>query len=129
MITDDNYLFKLKTAKTPDVVIAKKLGISVEEVGKRWNRIVADLKASEHNGYNALCDQFTIMANQYQLLGGSLKVMAKVIGSVVTSKELEDLVSLDRAQTLENLRKNCIILRCFTPISSEEAVKQVTESN
>jgi len=129
MISDDSYLFKLKTAKVVDAIIARKLGITVEEMNRRWDRIVADLKASEHNGYNALCDQFTIMANQYQLLGGSLKVMAKVIGSVMTSREMEELVTSDPKQTLENLRKNCIVLRCFTPVSPEEGLRQVVEGN
>ena len=129
MISDDSYLFKLKTAKVVDAIIARKLGITVEEMNRRWDRIVADLKVSEHNGYNALCDQFTIMANQYQLLGGSLKVMAKVIGSVMTSREMEELVTSDPKQTLENLRKNCIVLRCFTPVSPEEGLRQVVEGN
>jgi len=132
-VSDDSYLFKLKTAKTPDAVIAKKLSISVEEVGRRWERIVADLKVSEHNGYNALCDQFTVMANQYQLLGASLKVMAGVIGSVMNSQELEELIPLadveNRKLVLENLRKHCIILRRFTPVSPEEVLHQVHAAN
>ena len=133
MISDDNYLFKLKSTKVADVVIAKKLGISVEEVALRWQRIVTDLQASEDNGYNALCDQFTVMANQYQLLGGSLKVMAGAIGSVMTSQELEGFIPLtseeDRKLVLDSLRKHCIILRRFTPITPEEALKKAHTGN
>jgi len=132
-ITDDGYLFKLKAGNVPDAMIAKKLGVSVEEMERRWTRILADLKMSEENGYNALCDQFTIMANQYQLLGGSLKIMAGVIGSVMSSKELEALIPLaaeeDRKIVLDSLKKNCIILRRYTPISAEELLKQVTAGN
>jgi len=132
-VTDDGYLFKLKAGNVPDAMIAKKLGVSVEEMERRWTRILADLKMSEENGYNALCDQFTIMANQYQLLGGSLKIMAGVIGSVMSSKELEALIPLaaeeDRKIVLDSLKKNCIILRRYTPISAEELLKQVTAGN
>jgi len=132
-VTDDGYLFKLKASNVPDATIAKKLGISLAEVEHRWARITADLKASEANGYNALCDQFTVMANQYQLLGGSLKIMAGVIGSVMGSDELEGLIPIaaeeDRKLVLDSLRKNCIVLRRYTPISSEELLKQVTAGN
>jgi len=132
-VTDDGYLFKLKAGNVPDAVIAKKLGVSLEEMERRWARIIADLKAAEQNGYNALCDQFTVMANQYQLLGGSLKIMAGVIGSVMSSKDLEALIPLadgeDRKAVLDALKKNCIVLRRYAPISSEELLKQVTAGN
>jgi len=129
MVTDDNYLIKMKTAQKPDAVIAAKMGITVEEVNRRWDRILADLKLCQENGYNALCDQFTMMANQYQLLGGSLKIMAGVIGSVINSDELDKLVTNNAEETLKNLRAHCIILRKFVPMTSEEAVRQVIAEN
>lgn len=129
MTADDNYLVKLKNAKLPDHLIAAKLGISVEEVQRRWCALFAEFQSMQANGYQNLIDQFTVLSNQYQLLGQSLMIIGNNLGGVLTTEELEALVVEDREQTLQNLRTKCIILRPVPLVDPQEFLKEGIKKN
>lgn len=129
MVMNDVYLLKLKNLGWSNEKIAAKMGLEVQEVQRRWEALIAETQVNEGNGYNQFCDLFTTMANQYQLLGASLKVVAGVLGNVATNAELEKIITADPEQTLKSLRKDFIILRKFIPITTEEALRQTVEGN
>lgn len=127
-ITDEVYLAKLKSLSLPDAVIAKKLGITEAEVGRKWQALQEQLNALNKNGYNALNDAALIMCHQYQLLGESLKIICGALGNVATAEEIEKAVVSDCKQTIINLDQ-FIILKPFVPISPEEALKRTLSGN
>lgn len=130
-IGDDEVLAKYKIARMPDERIAAKMGITVEEVDKRWKRILERSSRMTESGYGHLLDQFTIFCNQYQLLGESMKIIAMALGNLMPVSEIEPLIvgdSEDVSMTLKNLAKSCIILRPFTPVNPVESLQQATEA-
>src|SRR3990167_2476528 len=100
-MTDDLYLLKLKSANVPDDVICRKLNITPEEMNLRLQGMVKNAEHQASNGYAAFCDQFTVLANQYQLVGESLKILAGVIGDPLSFSELQALVTGNREETLK----------------------------
>lgn len=129
MITDDKQLVKLKSAGVPITIIAARMGLTVEQVEQRWSQILKDVAAKESNGYLALCDAFHILANQYQLVGESLKIIGNAIGNVMPADEVAKHITSDPQETLDNLRRHTIILRPFIPITPEESLKQTVKGN
>lgn len=130
---DDVYLAKLIGAGLPHALIAARLGISVEEVGKRWERMREEVILAKANGHGMLCEQYNVLCSQYQLLGESLKIVAAALGNTMPTEELKLLIVRDQEQTLKNLTQSCIILRPFVPIdpaaSLEEHLKATREGN
>lgn len=129
MTFDDKYMLRLKSAKVSDKVIAAKLGITEDELQKRWAKMVAELSTALTSTYGLLVDQITVMANQYQLLGESLKIVCNAVGNQLSREELEALVVDNREQTLANLRDNCIILRPFEPVDPKKALEDSLRGN
>jgi hypothetical protein len=130
-IGDDAILTKYKLAKVSDDRIAAKLGLSVEQVNQRWERILDRASRMTESGYGHLVNQFGILCHQYQLLGESLKPIAEALGNIMPLEEVERLIvgkAEDVALTLKNLARSCIILRPFTPVNPVEALEQQTEN-
>ncbi len=113
MSRDDLYLIKLKKAGAIDSFIAERLGISVDEVKRRWTQVQLEALSQETASYGSLCEMFTLMAAQYQLLGESLKVIGTALGNVMFDEEITKLIDKDPAKTLANLKANSIVLRPF----------------
>lgn len=124
----DQYIVKLKTTNVSDPIIAEKLGISVEEVNRRWNRVLAEVQSNVDNGYNGLCDYFSLLAQQYQLVGESLKVVGSALGNVATSEEILKCITSDPEETFKKLKSEFIILKSFSPPSPEELEKMMSNN-
>ena len=126
---DDKYLMKLKLQGWLDCNIARKMGITEDQVKERWNSIQTLLAAGHASGYAALLDHFTVLCHQYQMLGESLKIVAAALGNQVTEKQLSSLVEDNREHTVKNLMGSCIILHPFIPITPEESLKNTLGKN
>ncbi len=111
---DDLYLIKLKGCGLSTGTIATRLNVSAIEVERRWKRIQEETVAAENNGHTQLCQQYTILCYQYQLLGESLKIISHAISNELTPEEVAFLITDDKKQTLDNLRRNAILLRPFS---------------
>lgn len=127
-VTDETYLLKLMTAGVPADTIAKRLGITPEEVHQRWALLQEKMKALQKSGYQALVDQFTMLCAQYQLLGESLKIIAGALGNEVSPEEVKASIVANPEQTYQNLAQY-IILHPFVPVSPEESLKRTLEGN
>lgn len=127
-ITDETYLLKLKMAGISSASIAQRLGITKEEVERRWQLLQKKMEAMQKSGHQGLINQFTLLCGQYQLMGESLKIIAGALGNEVSTEELKAAIVPDAEKTLENLR-SFIILRPFVPISPEESFKRMLEGN
>lgn len=129
MMTDPTYLLKLKQAGRTDEEIAKRLGISVDEVQLQWSKLMADLNAKLNCGFAQLCEAFKLMCHQYQQLGESFKVISQALSNPMSPDEIGDLLfeELKHDSSLEgvygaatqNLLKNAIVLRPFAPKDPE----------
>jgi len=124
---DDLYLVKLKGCGLSTGTIATRLNISAVEVEKRWKRIQEGTLAAQENGHTQLCQQYTVLCHQYQLLGESLKIISHAISDELNPEELSLLIVDDKTQTLDNLRRNAIILRPFKPVDPAESLKERLE--
>lgn len=114
--TDDDYLIKLKYAKFSDVLIAVKLGWSVNQVRERWKVLESTMEAMVSNGYQELTKAYNLLALQYQLMGQSLAQVAVALDKPVLAPELADLIRAggDSPEKIaENLLKKVIVLRPF----------------
>jgi hypothetical protein len=142
-IDDDNHILKLKSLSFSDERIAKKLGMTPEQVAERWKQIQEEMARMQENGYSDLCNCFTIMCQQYQLLGGSLRILATILDHRVPESELEMTFTPDRlkesdakiafspeqkAWLMSKLRK-FIVLHPVAPMTAEEMVKTVLKGN
>jgi len=108
--------------------IATRLNISAVEVEKRWKRIREGTLAAEENGHTQLCQQYAVLCHQYQLLGESLKIISHAISDELNPEELAILVVDDKEQTLDNLRRNAIILRPFKPVDPAQSLQEHLEA-
>lgn len=112
------YLMKLKSQGWEDARIARKLGIPEEQVRSDVLQAMHEAAHAVESGYSALCECFSTLYLQYQLVGESLKVLAGVLSQRMSAGELEKLWDPDPKKTVENLLKGCIPLRSFVPPSS-----------
>lgn len=132
-VNDDGMLLKYKEAKFTDEVIAKKMGITPEEVQRRWETLVTKSKEANRAGYFDLCEQYRILCQQYQLLGESLKIVAGALGEAASSEAIRSQITKDPEETLRNLCRSFIILKPFTPADPEkmleETIRQSTSGN
>jgi len=120
MTESDIYIIKAKGANMPNKRIAAKLSLTEAELEARWQIILAEMAFRQVSGYDELAQYFTNMAMQYNLLGESLKVIGTAVGNIMTDDELKSLIDgKDVDKTVENLRKNAIILRSWTPPPAE----------
>lgn len=110
----DTYLIKLKALRLSNEKIAEKLGIHPNEVERRWQSLSATLVAATDSGYANLCDRFSILCAQYQLVGESLKEIARALGESVSVETLRNMISTDPEETLQRL-KGLIILKPYVP--------------
>lgn len=124
---DDLYLVKLKGCGLSTGTIATRLHISAVEVELRWKRIQEGTLAAEENGHTKLCQQYTILCHQYQLLGESLKIISRAISDELNPEELALLIVDDKKQTLDNLRRNAIVLRPFKPVDPAQSLQERLE--
>lgn len=133
MTFDDHYIVKCMSARMPAPKIAAKLGISVQELEKRWAAIQKEVDANLSNGYYALSEQFNVFCSQYQLLGESMKLLAHALGGAMSDQDLKNLITVDPEITFQNLRKLAIVLNPyqFTDPSKalEEELKRLQKGN
>lgn len=115
MTQDDEYIVKWRSIGISDITIANKLGLTLDELSARWDRIFKDLTEQQESGYNDWCDRFRLLAAQYDLVGQSLKVMAVQINNLMSVEEITNLIkSAPTAEAAaEKLRKHAIVLRPY----------------
>ena len=117
----DMYLLRLKAAGWSNGRIASKMGISEEEVTMRIACTIAETKARLNCGMAALVDHFTVLCSQYQLLGESLKELARGIANEMPTNELCQLLERggcsagSSLSTAVFLKENAIVLRPYVP--------------
>lgn len=128
-IGDDELLVKYKNVGWDDERIGKKLGISPEEVDKRFKSLIERAERIIASGLANLQTHFGITCNQYQLLGDSLKVVAEAFSNAMTPDEIRELIVDDKEETLRNLTKMAIVLKPFIASSPQEALKNELEKN
>jgi len=129
MNQDDIYLVKMKQTGASDSRIAAKLNMQEKDVRERYAKIIQELQDRTDNGYAVFCEMFTVMANQYQLLGESLKLCGSFTGNVIQEEELKLLIDKDPVVTLRNLQTKCIVLAPYIPISPEESIRRTLAGN
>ncbi len=121
---DDKYIIKSKTSGVPDILIAKKLGCSLEELNTRWNAILASAHSAEkmlENGYADLTKFYNTFALQYQLLGQSMVQFGRSLQDPLSLLQIADLIrGLSPEEAAEKLLKNAIVLKKFTPADPTE---------
>jgi len=122
-VTDIGMLVKYKRANWTDRAIAAKLGVSVEEVARRWREILDRASQMSSSGYDQLNIQYQILCQQYQLLGESLKIIAAAIGNGAEPSDIRPLITPDPEETIKNLMSKLIVLRPFTPMDPAESLK------
>lgn len=130
---DDVWVVKYKQAGMSSADIAKKLGKTAAEIDKRWEEILIESKRQQESGHADLQNQFSVLCQQYQLLGQSLKLIAGGLSDIASPLELSSF--LEGPNPLVNAEELCrrfIILRPFSykdPIAvleEEEKRRQVS---
>lgn len=131
---DDVYLVKLKGAGFPVAFIAARMGISIQEVERRWEAIQKASTAAQTSGYLDLSAQFTVMCHQYQLVGESLKIIAGALHNQASAEEIRtalccaEPLSQEQADAIQQkLLTSYIVLRPFTPVDPEKALQETTK--
>lgn len=122
-LSDESLLIKYKTSGMPDDVIAARMGISVAQLNKRWESIIARSKDMVANGYAELCEAFTVLAHQYQLVGVSLENVSTALSNIMPPEEIKQLIDKDPDKTLRNLSAFCIVLRPYVPADPLDALQ------
>jgi len=132
-VNDDGLLLKYKQAGWTDEAIAKKFGLTVEEIQKRWAVLLNREKQQSATGYDDLSAQYLILSHQYQLMGESLKALAMGLSAVPTLGEVADCITGDPQETLKRITSSFILLepyKAVDPIASLEAhLGKTHESN
>lgn len=122
-LSDESLLIKYKTSGMPDDVIAARMGISIAQLNKRWESILARSKDMVANGYAELCEAFTVLAHQYQLVGVSLENVSTALSNIMPPEEIKQLIDKDPDKTLRNLSAFCIVLRPYVPADPLDALQ------
>ncbi len=124
----DKYIIKLKGLKTPDTLIASKLGLTVEELNTRWNAILGAAESMEENGYGQLTETFNTFALQYQLLGQNLAQIAQFLNGAVLLTDIADAVKDCKSpeETATVIVKKFIVFHKFVPVDPKELMKNLS---
>jgi CTP synthase (UTP-ammonia lyase) len=126
-IDDDKVLVRYKMAGIPNHLIAAKMGISVNEVERRWKDLEAIAKEMD-SGYVALVAQYTVLCQQYQLLGESLKIISSAISNRMTIADVDAIIASCKPEEISlKLMSSSIILRPFIQVNPEESLKESTQ--
>ena len=130
MIGDDQYLVKCKQTGLKNEVIAEKMGITPDEVERRFRQLIQIADQIQSNGWVDFQNQFTVLCTHYQLLGESLKAIAQGLQPLTPSEIEHHLAgsSEDIKRSLESLTQNCIILKKFIPVDPIQALEEQTRS-
>lgn len=123
----DKYILKCRAASIAPEKIARKLSMSVDELQVRYERIAKEIMDLQSNGYNFFCDRFTILAEQYKLIGGSLMEIGKMLDRIMTEAELALLVTDDKAETIRNLRTKAMVFHPYVPPTPKEEAEIVAK--
>jgi len=126
-IDDEKLLVKYKTAGLPNHNIAHKLGISVSEVERRWAEI-EELAKQMDCGYIDLVAQYTLLCQQYQLIGESLKIISGALSERMTISEVDEIIaSAKPGEVALKLISSAIVLRPFKGIDPNASLKESTQ--
>lgn len=129
---DENYLIKLKAGQMSDAAIARRLGVTEQEVAFQWADLVRRMAKQGASGHGDLLAAFSILCSQYQSIGESLKLIAGGINDVPDWTELGSVISSvlegveeGKVKALaEKLLEHFIILQPFRLSTPEEQLKQ-----
>lgn len=112
----------MKQAGFPVDHIARKLGLSVEEVERRWKDIQTYSTLTVESGYASLCDVYTAICQQYNTLGETLKIFSMAISDTVSLDTLRALITDDKEETVQNLMRHCLILKPFSLPAAQDLI-------
>lgn len=134
-MTDDFILIKYKQAGLPDDVIAAKMGITVQEIQKRWDTLLEESRKTQVNGYDEITTQFNALCFQFQLLGEGLKHIGNGLASVRNSDNLKAHFSQKRKLTdqeislIEEICQSFIVLSPYKAIDPSESLREAFKHN
>lgn len=123
-VTDELLILKYKMAGMSEKAIAAKLGITEEEVVKRLTSVIDRFSNSAENGYGQLTTAYLRLCNQYQLVGDSLKEVARALGNTASSEEVRVCLSSNPEESLQKLLSSFIILHPFRPLTNAELLSE-----
>jgi hypothetical protein len=126
-ITDDTYIIKLKQGQVPDHIIAARLGISVNEVRRRWDALVKVSGASRSTGMTDLWQICVNSSEQIKLLGSSLWMITTALGNPATPEEVSIAIQScpEGTDLAVHLLSKFIVLRAYVPPPPEAMMEEV----
>lgn len=128
MSEDDQYLAKCMAAKIPVKTLSQKLGVSEEEIWKRWEGILHESNQIMLSGRADLELSFSQLCSAYQSVGEGLKVVAGALASAATAQEVRKVIAGAKGDVAEALISSFIILRPFR-VSETPDPKAVSQAN
>ena len=126
MISDDAYLYKLKTSGWSNLKVAQRMGVTVEEVQDRWDRIKNLSKTEPLSGADDIRGVVGITVQQFHLLGQSISLLGDAINNGIEPSELKGVIAScpEGEDLVTHLLKHLIILKPFILPSAEELIKE-----
>jgi hypothetical protein len=128
-VTDDAYLVRLKRKGKSDEFISAKMGLTLEEVRRKWAGLVEMASVKPESGQSELRQVGLVLSQQLQLLGQSMGIFLQALASDYEPSDLRALIdSCPAGQDLAAyLLTKTIILRPFsmpTPAQLMEAAEK-----
>lgn len=123
--TDDRYLLKLKNVGKTDEFIAEKMGLTVQEVRRRWRNIKQVLDQPQQNGLEDLKTVAHTIGEQAGLLSHSLAIFEGAFADVPSANEFQQLIDqCPKDQVLAPyLLAKLIILRPFRMPTPQQVIE------
>lgn len=134
MDSNDEYIAKMVQAGIPAKRIADKLGMTEDDVVQRWKYLQQWATSIHENGMVKLVGAFTVLCNQFELLGGSIKLFSMTLNKALTPKQIDELLKLDKEQLADALKNQYIVLPAFMPeaphlMEPQDLLKQTYRTN
>jgi hypothetical protein len=121
----DAYIAKCIACGVNPKRIGAKLGMTAQQVNKRWEEIVRYSTENQSSGYNDLVTSWVNLCQQYQSMGESMKAFGSAIDAPMTTEEIGALVTNNREETIRNLREKAIVLKPYVA----PKLPPITEAN
>jgi len=110
MASNDQYMWALKNAGMPLDRIAKKMGLTINQVKIRIAAVEALAQTDVKLGIDNMVEHFNFTCLRYQMLGEDLKKLGAHLCNPVKGGELLDEIKDTPTETAINLMQKFIIL-------------------
>lgn len=124
-ISNDSYIARMFLSGRPAHITAAKLGMTVEEVNKRWAEIKNQATEVPANGLKELRDHQLLLLDQFALLGTSMAIVSNAINNTVSLEELKHIIAAKPpgSDLADWLMKQLIVLKPFALPSPEKMLE------